>query len=142
MRVEHAVEIERPVGEVFAYVTDVERLPDWQESCTEARREEEGPLGVGSRWREVRNAAGRRIEATPEVVTYEPDGRFDIHSNAPIPFTVRHTFETSGTGTRVSVVGEGDTSKLPRLARPIVERIAKRQFRSDLERLKQLLEAG
>ena len=142
MRIEHTVEIERPVAEVFAYLTDVERLPDWQESCVEAKRETHEPIVVGSTWREVRSAAGRRIESTCEVVAHEPERRFDIRSSAPVPFTVRHTLEPADGGTRVSVVGEADTSRLPRLMRPMVEGIARRQFRSDLERLKRVLEDG
>ena len=140
MRIEHAIAIARPPDEVFAYLTDVERLPDWQESCIEAEREGEGPVGAGARWREVRSAAGRRIQSRCEVVAHEPGRRFDIRSSAPVPFTVRHTLEPAAAGTRLAVVGEGDTSRLPRLARPMVERIARRQFHSDLERLKRMLE--
>jgi uncharacterized protein YndB with AHSA1/START domain len=50
--------IERPVGEVFAYVTDPEQLPTWQTNTVSVAREDAGPIGVGSRLREVHRAPG------------------------------------------------------------------------------------
>ncbi len=142
MRLEHTIEIARPPAEVFAYLTEVERLPDWQESCVEVRRDEAGPLQAGSAWREVRSAMGRRIQSRCEVTAYDEPRRFDIRSDAPLPFSVRHTLEPTERGTRLAVAGEGDTSSLPRLLRGTVERLMRRQFASDLERLKTVLERG
>ena len=45
--------IERPVGEVFAYATDPDRLATWQTNAVSAVREDDGPLGLGSRLREA-----------------------------------------------------------------------------------------
>ena len=45
--------IARPVHDVFAYATDPDHLPSWQTNTVSARREDDGPYGVGSRLREV-----------------------------------------------------------------------------------------
>ena len=65
IEVEHTLEIARPVEEVFAYLTDVARLPEWQSSAESA--ELEGELREGARIKEVRAFMGRRATSTLEV---------------------------------------------------------------------------
>jgi uncharacterized protein YndB with AHSA1/START domain len=52
------IEIARPVAELFAYVTDPARLPSWQTNTISVSQEDEGPLIVGTRLREVHRAPG------------------------------------------------------------------------------------
>ena len=68
MRMEHMVVIQRPPGEVFAYLTDVSKLPEWQSSASEASVE--GEMGLGARVHEVRSLLGRRAESTLEVTEF------------------------------------------------------------------------
>jgi hypothetical protein len=51
------------------------------------------------------------------------------------------TLEPGGGGTRLTFRGEGEPGGFFKLAEPIVGRKAERQFRSDFETLKDLLEA-
>ena len=44
-----SVEIARSPEDVFAYITDVSRHPEWQEGLVSATLESEGPVRVGSR---------------------------------------------------------------------------------------------
>ena len=50
--------------------------------------------------------------------------------------------EATDVGTRLHVEGEAERGGLFRLADALVTRQARRQFRADFERLKELLEAG
>ena len=60
--------IERPVEDVFAYSTDPDRLATWQTNTVSAVREDDGPMRVGSRLREVHRAAGgKELESLVEV---------------------------------------------------------------------------
>ena len=43
-----SIEIERPLEEVFAYITDPSRLAEWQQSLLSAQSEGGGPLVPGS----------------------------------------------------------------------------------------------
>jgi len=141
VRVEQSIEIARPVEEVFAFVTDPDRLGEWQTSIVEVRRERAGTLQPGDRLREVQSALGRRVESTVEVVEYEPPRRFALHIiDGPIPFDGRWTFEPTPTGTRVHFVGEGALRGPIRLAEPLLTRALRRQFRRHHERLKRALE--
>jgi len=136
------VSVARPVRDVFAYVTDVRNLPAWQESALEAEWEDDGPVATGSRFREKRAFLGRTAESELEVTSYEPDRRFDVEAlTGPIRFRVRHSFEQRGDDTLLRVRAEAETGGMLRLAGPMVARQAERQFRSDLERLKDVLES-
>ena len=137
------VSIARLVAEVFAYVTDVRNLPAWQESALEAEWEGDGPVAIGSRIREKRTFLGRTAESELEVTGYAPDRRFDVEAlTGPIRFRIRHSFEEIGGETLLRVRAEAETGGMLRLAGPMVARQAERQFRSDLERLKDVLESA
>lgn len=139
VRIEFSIDIDRPPSEVFAYLTEPANLPEWQSSALEARWE--GEKARGGRVKEVRKFLGRRMESELEVTEYEPDKRFDLRVlSGPVPFSVHHTLESRNGETRLSFVGEGEPGGFFRLAEPIVARTAERQFRSDFETLKDVLE--
>src|SRR5436189_3935426 len=97
------VEVARPVDEVFAYLTDPARLPEWQDNVVSADVEDGSPLQAGSRLREVRRAPfGRRVESLVEVAAYEQGKRFDLHIvEGPLPIDGDHTFTGTAEGTRI-----------------------------------------
>jgi uncharacterized membrane protein len=130
------VTIDRPVAEVFAYVTDISNVPTWQESAVSAVW-----LDWGRRFSERRHFMGREADIELEVTALEPDRRFDFRAvNAPVRFDIRHTFDAVDGGTRVRVHGEAKLSGALRLAARMARRQAEHQFRRDFERLKDLLE--
>jgi carbon monoxide dehydrogenase subunit G len=136
---EHTVHIDRPPADVFGYLTEVEKAPEWQSSALEVRSE--GELGAGMRIREIRNFLGRRAESTLEVTEYEPDRKFSLRVvSGPLPFEVRHALTAEDEGTRLDWVAEADTSRFPKLAVRMMAGTAERQFKGDLERLKRVLE--
>jgi uncharacterized membrane protein len=143
VRFEFEVEIQRPVHDVFAYVTDVGNLPEWQRATSEAAWEGgEGP-GTGARVRHKTTFLGRTVDMELEVTAYEPDRRFDLRTlKGSISFTVRHSFQPSNGGTKIHFVGEGEPGGLFRLAGSAVARRAERESRADFERLKTVLESG
>jgi uncharacterized protein YndB with AHSA1/START domain len=140
--VEETVVVERPIEQVFAYVTDPARIPEWQSSALEAHLDGEGPMRAGSTVLEKRKFLGRRLESTMEVLEYEPPHRFRIKaSSGPVPFDVTNTFSTAEGGTRISAVVEGEPGGFFRLAEPLVARAVARELRNNLETLKDVLEA-
>ena len=140
MRMEHTVVIRRPPAEVFAYLTDVAKLPEWQTSAAEASVE--GEMRLGAQVREVRILLGRRAASTLEVSEFEPGHKFSLRVvTGPLPFEVRHTLTEEDGGTRLDWEGEADTSKFPRIAVRMVAGAVEAQFKADLERLKSRLES-
>jgi carbon monoxide dehydrogenase subunit G len=135
VRAELSVEIARTPEDVFDYLTDVANLPAWQSGVHSASRD-------GDRIHESRHLLGRELTTTLAIDEEERPRVFAIRAvDSPVPFTVRHTLEPSGTGTRLTVLGEGDAGLLPGFAAGIMARRAEKQFRKDFERLKRLLEA-
>ncbi len=141
MQFDLEIEIRRPPEDVFALLTDLARLPEWQSSAVSA--EAEGPLGRGATIRESRRFMGREFRTKLEVTAYEPGRRFDIESvEAPLPLAVSHTLEASVEGTKLHVATDAKVSGLKRFAAAAGAKRAEAEFRKDFERLKALLESG
>jgi carbon monoxide dehydrogenase subunit G len=132
VRAELTIEIERPPDEVFAFMTDVSHLPEWQAGVKSAERRD-------GRIEEARSIFGRELHTTLEIVEEEPPRVFTLRAlDSPVPFSVRHELEPAdGGGTRLTVTADGD---VPGFAAGLLARRAERQFRKDFERLKQILE--
>ena len=132
MRAELTIEIERKPEDVFAYLSDVSNLPAWQTGVKSATQHD-------GRVEESRSIFGRELNTTLEIVDQEEPRLFTLRAlDSPVPFMVRHELEPAdGGGTRLRVVADGD---VPGFASGLVAQRAKRQFRRDFERLKQILE--
>ena len=142
VRFEFTVVVNRPAEEVFTYLTDPNKLSEWQTMVLEARQESPGAMTQGTRVTDVRKFLGRRFETTSEVTAYEPNKRADFKAvSGPIPFQISHTLEAVGGATSIKVVAEGEPGGFFKLAEPIVAAQAERQFRNDYSTLKDLLEA-
>ena len=142
MKMEHSVIINRPLNEVFGYLTNIEKQVEWRSGLVEAKRTSEGPLGVGSTAREVLQFLGRKMENTVEITDYEPDKFMAFKSTSgPMSLRGKLTVEEVPGGTRVDFTIEGEPGGLFKLAGPILRRIARRQIETDYSNLKDLLEA-
>jgi uncharacterized membrane protein len=140
IEVEHTLVVERPVEQVFDYLTDVARLPEWQESAERVELEE--AVREGARFREVRSFMGRRATSTLEVTEHDRPKRFSLHVvDGPITYAVEHALEDLGVRTKVTFIGRGELKRVPRLMRGTVRRMVERQFVKDLEAFKRVLEA-
>ena len=143
VRFELSVDIDRPLHEVWEYLTDPERVPEWQSSAQSSHQVSDGPMRVGTRLRDERRFMGRRATSDVEVSEYEPECLFTLHGlSGPVRFTVRHRLSENGSGTRLDVEAEADPGGIGRFMRPVIERAAGHELRGDFNRLKERLEAG
>jgi uncharacterized protein YndB with AHSA1/START domain len=134
-------QIRRPVADVFAYSTDPDRLATWQTNTISAVREDDGPLGLGSRLREVHRApGGKQLESVVEVCEYEPDRTFALRVVDGTPVHARMTFEPTEQGTLMRFRGHGQLTGAMRLVQPLLQRVLKRQFAENCAALKRVLE--
>ena len=142
MRIEEGVQINRPLEEVYEYVADPENLSEWTGTVIETRKETPGPLLEGSTFTSVGKFLGRRIESPFEVTAHETP-RLHSHKSTggPLPLEWTLTFEEVAGGTRYTQVAEGEPGGFFGLVGPLLERVGRRQLRTDLENLKDLLEA-
>src|SRR5512143_291695 len=102
-KIELSIVINRPVEEVFAFLSDFENNPKWQSTSVEARKISEGPVGAGTTYQAVTTILGRRINSEQEITQYEPNRLVARKSTAgPFPFEVEVKFERAEGGTRVT----------------------------------------
>ena len=140
VKFEVAVEINRPIDEVFAYMTDLTKMPEWN-SLVEEVRSSETPVRRGTTISTRARFLGRKIESTLEVVEHVPNKTFAQRTDKPFPFTITNVFEAAGKATRVKAVFEGEPGGFFKVGEPILARIAKKQFQVQLDTVKELLEA-
>jgi uncharacterized protein YndB with AHSA1/START domain len=142
-RVEHAVEIDAPPDAVFPYLAGAEPRLRWMGALRESEQLTEGPPAVGSRWRDVFEDLGQRIELEAEVEAYEPPRLLRVRlSSRPIEATSEQRLEWREGRTRVTTVLETEyKSFAARLAAGVVTHHAQKQLEADLATLKGLVES-
>ncbi|HEX5853947.1 MAG TPA: SRPBCC family protein [Solirubrobacteraceae bacterium] len=135
-------EIARPPSEVFAYVADPAKLSTWQTNTVSAVAEDDGPVRLGTRLREVHSApGGKQMTSLVEVSEYEPDRVFALRMlEGALPIHARITFEPTALGTRVRFTAHGQPSGAMRLGQPLLRLVLKRQFAGYCATLKRVLE--
>ena len=142
MELSTSIMINRPVEEVFSYMTDARNLSNWMSELVEAKQTSEGPVGVGTTISAVANVLGRRIENIQEVTAYEPNGEFAIKATSgPAINDDTFSFESVADGTKVTRTTKGEVGGFFRMAEPLVVRMLKRQFETNFANLRDLLEA-
>jgi uncharacterized membrane protein len=142
VRVENSTEIARPVEEVFAYVEDLGRLPEWIDIIGESVPSET-PTKVGTRVTNRIRLLGRRFENVLDVVEHVPNQKMVLRTDAP--FTVMATFDfepaDGGTHFATTLEAQPNASAFFKLGEPILARVGKRRFKGHLRRLKRRIEA-
>ncbi len=136
--------IQRSPEEVFDYVTDPDRLATWQTNTVAAVREDEGPMRVGSRLREVHRApGGKELESVVEVSSFDRGRAFGLRVvEGSLPVDLDIGFEPAGAGTLMRFRGHGRPTGAMRLAQPLLQRMLKRQFAQQCATLKRVMEGA
>ena len=140
---QNTVTIRRPAGEVFAFLADFANIPRWNYAIEETHKASAGPVGVGSRYRQIRTVPGRSVEGF-EVTVFEPARRLAIHGQiGPFHATISYELEARSGATRLVNNVELDPSHaLLRLAAPAAAPRIKAAVAQNLSKLRLVLENG
>jgi uncharacterized membrane protein len=76
------IHIDASPADVIGFIADPANAPPWMKALEVVELITPGPLGVGSRFREVQSAGGERIETVCEIVELDPDRRYAWRSVA------------------------------------------------------------
>jgi hypothetical protein len=141
-RFQHSVVINRPLEQVFAFVSDLENDPPWS-GAAEMRRTSPGPVGIGTTFQQRDRLLGRRLELTLRVVGYEPNRKITLTTTSErLSFSGTRMVEPVGQdATRVTFVGGGRAGGVWKLAEPLLAAAGGRRLQTQLGRLKRLLES-
>ena len=137
---EVTIHINRPVEQVFTFLADTKNLRTWQSALVENEQLTEGPLRVGSRFREVRRTGPRQSEIRAEITVFEPNKHFATKTLTKPQVTVSYAFEKENGGTRITYKFVMITSGFMRLLEPLIAGSIKKDSDSDFEKLKHVLE--
>ena len=137
----HSVEIPRPPADVFPWLLEEEKVPRWTGHLERYERLDGGPLGAGSRLRQVLDVSGRRIDVELEITGYEPpSGAQTRFSTNGIEAVNSYALSASGAGTRLTQSIEAKPSGLTaRMLVPVVQPRLEQKVTEDLERLREHL---
>lgn len=139
----NSIVIHRPIADVFAVLTDVEKTGTWFPGKVEEHWTSPPPHGVGSRRRAVVTVLGRRTENEAVVTEHEPPRRAAIRGiSATAPFEVTLDFRETTDGTRVDVTSQIAFRGAGRVFAPLVTALYGRAWARGLRNLKAGMEAG
>ena len=95
-RTERSVEIAKPPAEVFPWLFEEDKVPQWTTGLEGYERLDSGPLGRGARFRQKLEVSGQRFTVEMEVTEYDP------------PHSAGSSFEIRGVDvvTRYDLAGE------------------------------------
>jgi uncharacterized protein YndB with AHSA1/START domain len=137
-------EIARPPEEVYAYVTDPSRFPEWQEDVLRVRVEGGRPPGVGSRFTTIRRIGRVEQTTTQEITEVSPPKSWTARGvDGPFRPGAAVTVEPLGDGTRSRVTialdleGHGIGKLLPL---DVIRRMAAKRAPRSYQNLKERLE--
>lgn len=139
---ETSIGIERPLEDVFTYVSDPGNFPAWNSAVREVRQTSVGAKDTGSTYAMTRQLPTGRATNELEVVACERPREFVIRTTAgPTPFLYRYRFGVEDDRTMVRLDAQveigGMAALLPRLTRSAV----KQGVDANLTTLKLILEA-
>jgi uncharacterized membrane protein len=136
------IEIKRPREEVAAFAADPANATAWYKNIKSVEWETTPPAVVGSRIRFQAQFLGRTLEYTYEVREHNPGERFVMSTEqGAFPMETTYTWEDAANGaTRMTLRNRGEPSGFAAITATVMARAIRKANRSDLRRLKALLE--
>lgn len=138
---ETSIDVNRPVEDVFAFVTDPRQGSKWHRS-NEITPISGGPIKLGSKYRVTGKFLLWKFDNETVVSEYEENRIVAYQSTSgPYPFVLRYVFEPVANGTRLTEMGEADPPTLMRLAIGLFIGNARKNSERGLRMLKSFLES-
>ena len=141
-----SVEIAGRAEEVFSYVTDPSRFPEWQHGVVSGRMEGGGTYGVGARCITTRRIGGAERAATSEVTAISPPRSWAVRGlDGPIRAIVNVRVEplNESARSRVTIEVDFEGHGIGKLLVPlVVRRQAAKEMPTNLQTLKERLEGS
>lgn len=144
-----SIDIARPPGTVFPFITQPEKLKSWVSWLVEVK--EVAPAGTGSHAKQVwvmedRNNNNQLMNIETEIVQSDPGRLLEVNVAAAMGFTgnIRYELESGDNQrTRLTYIGHYKFDHwLAKLFEPLISRSAQQKLEGDLQRLKQQVEAS
>jgi uncharacterized protein YndB with AHSA1/START domain len=135
------IRIERPLDEVFAYVSEPRNLPQWNSAVRSVRQISRDDAGaLGSSYRMERELPTGKAVNTLEVVALKRPAEFAMRTTSgPTPFRYQFRFSSEGRATIVDVDTEAELGT-PALLTPLARLAVRSGVDHNLAPLKAIVE--
>ena len=142
--VEETILINCPRDEVFAFASNPDNIPLYSSNLVEFEKTSDGPVGKGTTYRGITRVAGKSVAWTSEMAEFE-EGTKTVNRSveSPMAWQIEARYEDDDGATLVHWRQETDSygGFFGKLADPLVTRMYAKDVRSNLENMKELLEA-
>lgn len=139
-RIEISETVKRPRQEVFDYITDAEKAPEWM-SFADAI-ETDGPPALGMKATTTASLMGVKFTSENEVTAYDEPELYEVSGDKPFPLTIRYEFTAiDDDTTRVDSTIDLDPGKFFPVGGRLLIRQIEKQTKKDVANLKKKLEA-
>jgi uncharacterized protein YndB with AHSA1/START domain len=137
----HTVRIPKPPAEVFPWLLEVDKVPQWTTRLRDYDVLGDGTLGQGARIRQVLTVGGQPLDVEIEITRYDPPGAAESRfSTNGMDVETTYRLRENGGGTELTQTLEGRANGFKaRLLVPVVQPKLEAKLTEDLERLRALL---
>ena len=126
---------------VFEVLSNPAEASKFLDNIKESKKLSEGPIGVGTIFRETRVVSGKEATADLLVTAYEPNSRVSISTEAEgIKVDYHYRLSLQDEGTRLLWLCELKAAGLRRMMLPMVAAIMKKEDGDHLKKLKAYIE--
>ena len=133
--------IARSPQEVFEVISNPTEATKFLDNITESTKLTEGPVAVGTVFRETRVVSGKEASADLLVNAFEPPTHVGISTETEgIKVDYHYRLSSEGDGTRLTWVCELEARGLRKMMLPVVAAILKKEDGEHLQRMKTYLE--
>jgi uncharacterized membrane protein len=136
---ENTIAIERPIDEVFAFLSDFENIPKWNYYVLEVRQLSESPKGIGTTYHQLRKTDQQDFR----IIEFEANNTVALKTvpQSSPSFERRFTLYEEGDTTRIRDQWKLDTG-MPALLERLARGRVKSAVSENLSKLKELLQEG
>ena len=139
IHIETSTHVNRSAEDVFAYVDDLSRLPEWIDIFDHSVPSEP-TTRIGTQVTNRIGLLGRQFRNVLEVVEREPNRKLTLRANEPFAVTGTFLVEAENGGARVTATLDAQPGAFFRVGEPILAGVGRRRFAGHLRRLKGRLE--
>jgi uncharacterized protein YndB with AHSA1/START domain len=140
--------INKPIEEVFSFISNVENQDLWVKGSSETKLVSEESIELGSTFEGKFTYSGKIHEIKYEVVNYTPPNLFGVKSTqGPFPFESWLNLKNKNDQTEIVNTMEAGSDHIITtimfiLLKPILRRQMNKQMRQELNELKLILESN
>ena len=136
--------IDRPVADVWNYITDISNMPRWEDSGAVWKQMSAGPIQVGTSIQSSITKLGRTVTFDLRVTAFDPNKTFSVEAVAGRTkgTTVSYLLAPVETGkTRLSRVTDARFHGILKVLQPLSGAITKRTGALEARNVKRILES-